>query len=252
MKQEKGLQKKFENIEGHLDRILSLLAEKKGLREKPLIFIGPSLSKENTSRLIDAEIWPPIARGDLPKALQKGFRWIGIVDGVFHQSLAVSIQEIRMAIEAGAKIYGGSSMGALRAAEAYPLGMTGIGTIYKWYRDEIIDSDDEVAVAFDPVTLKSLSIPLVNLRATLERVQALNLVDKKTSDGILQAGIDLPFPHRTYENIMDKFKSTSAADTRRLQELLVENEVDLKASDAEDLLRRIQSAYAKIHFSGVK
>jgi hypothetical protein len=43
-------------------------------------------------------------------------------------------------------IVGASSMGALRAAELDSMGMVGIGTVYQYYRDGIIESDDDVAI----------------------------------------------------------------------------------------------------------
>ena len=40
--------------------------------------------------------------------------------------------EIRSAIQAGWRVIGCSSMGALRALEAAPLGMLGYGMVYRW------------------------------------------------------------------------------------------------------------------------
>jgi len=250
MKQGKVPHQKLDEIEERLSRILNRIVEKKGAWEKPLIFTGPSLSPQSARQWIDAEFRPPIARGDLPEVVQRGFRWIGIVDGVFHQSLAVSIQEIRTALESGARIYGSSSMGALRAAEAYPLGMVGVGRIYQWYREEKIDSDDEVAVSFDPDTLKSLSIPLVNLRASLERLKSFQLLDEKEERELLKIAVRLPFPERTYDKFFFEYEKVSSQKAaQHLRQLLNENEVDLKAVDAQELLRRMQSDYVEAYSS---
>ena len=64
---------------------------------------------------------------------------------------------------------GAASMGALRAAELHGFGMVGHGRIFEWYRDGVIDADDEVALIYGPeeVGYPSLSKPLVNIRATL-------------------------------------------------------------------------------------
>ncbi len=65
---------------------------------------------------------------------------------------------------AGVTVVGGCSMGALRASELDTYGMIGVGRIYRWYRDGVAESDDEVAVTFHPDTLEPLSVPLVNMR----------------------------------------------------------------------------------------
>src|SRR5262249_22792608 len=91
-------------------RVLELEAElRRFLELRPLIFLGPSLDLEEAARILDAEFRPPIKRGDLLEAIRDGFRWIGIIDGTFHQNLTVSVQEIRHAMEQGVHLYGSSS-----------------------------------------------------------------------------------------------------------------------------------------------
>jgi hypothetical protein len=41
--------------------------------------------------------------------------------------------------------------------------MVGIGTVYHYYRDGIIESDDDVAIVFDPINHELLSEALVKL-----------------------------------------------------------------------------------------
>ena len=53
-------------------------------------------------------------------------------------------------MEEGIQVLGASSMGALRAAELHGFGMIGYGTIFEWYRDGLIDGDDEVALWHEP------------------------------------------------------------------------------------------------------
>ena len=52
---------------------------------------------------------------------------IGIVDGFFHQQPSVWHREILYALSQGVPVFGGASMGALRAAELADYGMTGVG-----------------------------------------------------------------------------------------------------------------------------
>src|SRR5262245_35548505 len=95
----------------------------------PVVFLGPSMPLADARRILDADYRPPVRRGDL-EALPGG-TLVGIVDGVFDQSLAVSPREIRDALERGVRILGSSSMGAMRAVELGAFGMIGVGRVFK-------------------------------------------------------------------------------------------------------------------------
>ena len=70
-------------------------------------------------------------------------------------------------------------MGALRASELDTHGMIGVGKVYEWYRDGVIESDDEVAVSTNPDTFEPISVPLVNIRETLKAALASGLLNKE-------------------------------------------------------------------------
>ena len=80
---------------------------------------------------------------------------------------------------------GSSSMGALRAAEMDTLGMVGIGEIYRMYKSGELESDDEVALVFDPVSGMSLSEPLINIRFTLNAGCEAGIIDAAARDILL-------------------------------------------------------------------
>ena len=115
-----------------------------------IVFLGPSLELSGAEKILPAEYRPPAKRGDLLAAAGRGATIIGLIDGVFHQESAVAHREILAAIKKGVKVVGASSMGALRAAEMDTLGMVGIGEIYRMYKSGELESDDEVALVFDP------------------------------------------------------------------------------------------------------
>lgn len=200
--------------------------------KRPLIFIGPSLDKHQASQIFDAEFRPPIRRGDLPKAIREGYRTIGIVDGVFHQAYSVSLQEIREACEWGVKLYGSSSMGALRAAEAYPLGMKGVGQIYGWYRSGEIEADDEVALCFDENSGRALTVPLVNIRATLQKALRNRQIDEVLAHSVLTYAQNIPYGERTSSRILEQLRDHGVKEV-----------VDQKALDAISLLNQIKKDY---------
>ncbi|KAF5430390.1 hypothetical protein C5S42_00430, partial [Candidatus Methanomarinus sp.] len=130
-----------------------------------VIYTGISLSWADARTLLDADYRPPVKRSDINiRPGKEKPDIIGIIDGVFFDRAAVGHREIISALKAGVCVVGGSSMGALRASELDSYGMIGVGCIYEWYRDGVIESDDEVAVTFHPETLQPLSVPLVNIR----------------------------------------------------------------------------------------
>jgi hypothetical protein len=92
------------------------------VRSQPIVFVGPSISREEAERHLGADFRPPCRRGDLEQ-MRRGCI-VGIIDGVFHQDLAVSPREILQAVDRGVHVFGAASMGALRAAEVP--GMRGI------------------------------------------------------------------------------------------------------------------------------
>src|SRR5688500_13179185 len=96
-----------------------------------IVFLGPSLPAQLARRLLpDGDLRPPIRRGDLDGIAAGAI--VGIVDGLFAQTLAISPGEIREAIERGVTVYGAGSMGALRAAEVPAV--IGVGRIFEMYR----------------------------------------------------------------------------------------------------------------------
>lgn len=122
-----------------------------------VVFIGPSLDQASAKSILpDAVFLPPVKRGDASAAAEKADIMV-IIDGVFFQDEAVGHREILGVIRSGVKVFGSSSMGALRASELDTLGMTGIGKIYQQYRSGEIIADDEVGLVYDAETGIALS-----------------------------------------------------------------------------------------------
>jgi len=117
-----------------------------------VVFLGPSLSLDKAREMLEADFRPPAKRGDIYRAAREGARIICLIDGVFFQDCSVAHKEVLYALEAGARVLGASSMGALRASELDAYGMEGVGMIYEAYRSGRLVSDDEVALTFDPFT----------------------------------------------------------------------------------------------------
>jgi TfuA protein len=130
------------------------------------IFAGPSLYGSPYRERFKSVLKPPVQDGGLlpiAQELPPGSA-ILIIDGYFGAGQALTITEISASIELGARLYGATSTGALRAVEAGPIGMIGIGDIYEMYRDGVYVSDEEVCLVHDE-KYRPLSVPTINLRA---------------------------------------------------------------------------------------
>lgn len=207
---------------------------------KIIVFLGPSLDIKSAEQILPAEYRHPAKRGDLITAARDGAEIIGLIDGVFHQESAVAHREILAAVKGGIRVVGSSSMGALRAAEMDTLGMVGIGEIYRMYKSGELESDDEVALVFDPVSGMSLSEPLINIRFTLKRACEAGIIDTAVHDALLTSARSLFYPKRTYRAMVSG--SVDAVDLKTRERFLAwvdTNACDQKRNDAIEALRYI-------------
>ena len=201
--------------------------------QRIIVFLGPSLERESAEKILPAEYRPPAKRGDLLRAVQDGAEIIGLIDGVFHQESAVAHREILSAITKGVLVIGSSSMGALRAAEMDPLGMTGIGEVYRMYKSGELVSDDEVALVFDPESGLSLSEPLVNIRFTLREAEHQEIITPQDHAILLASAQAVFYPQRTYGRIVSASGAAVATETReRFLTWVKLHAVDQKRKDA--------------------
>ncbi|MFH0903786.1 MAG: TfuA-related McrA-glycine thioamidation protein, partial [Methanobacteriota archaeon] len=169
-----------------------------------VVYTGTSINYHDAMKILNADYRPPVKRNDIKKLMRNPPDIIGIIDGVFFDSAAVAHREIMEAIRSDIIVVGGASMGALRASELDSYGMMGVGRIYEMYRSGILESDDEVAVTFDVDTMEALSVPLVNIRATLGSVVESGLLEHEIADSILDIARKLFYPDRNYRNIVSE------------------------------------------------
>lgn len=217
-----------------------------GCSMKVVVFLGPSLSHQEAREILsEAEYRQPAGRGDVVRAANDGADAIGLIDGVFYQQAAVSHREILYAIKKGVTVMGGSSMGALRASELDGYGMVGVGKVYGWYKEGVINSDDEVALVFNPVTFTPITEPLVNIRATLEGLLERRIVDDEEYERILKAGRAVPFQLRNFQRIVQR-AIIDGLDRGRagivLDSMMAER-VDQKRLDAIEVLKKLKELF---------
>ncbi|HMB45993.1 MAG TPA: TfuA-related McrA-glycine thioamidation protein [Candidatus Methanoperedens sp.] len=210
---------------------------------KPVVFTGTSISHSDAQKILDADYRQPVRRHDIRRLLKTSPEIIGIIDGVFFDSAAVAHREIIEALNSGIIVVGGGSMGALRAYELESYGMIGIGKVFEMYRNGIIEADDEVAVTFDEESNEALSIPLVNIRMTVESAMNAGILNSGQGTAIIEIARKLFYPDRNYQNVI--FESVKAGiitdiEKKKLSDFIQTNEVDIKRQDAILVLEKIR------------
>jgi len=214
------------------------------VRSKPVIFLGPSLSREKARKILDADYRLPAKKGDLLQLILKEVNIVGLVDGYFLQDYPPTpIEVYNLVRKRNVKVFGSSSLGALRAVELGKYGMIGIGKIFRLFRDGILESDDEVAVTFTDYT-NYKSEALIDIRYNLFLAQKYNIIDRSTGRSILKVSKQTYFPYRTYEDILDKCKSKYPEINSKIEsfrDYILNNRKSLKERDAVRLLKHIKS-----------
>lgn len=212
---------------------------------KILIYTGLSLPFSEAKEILDSHddievvYKRPIKRGDLSHDIKENPDIIAIIDGVFHQNSAVGHREILSVMKKGVKVYGSSSMGALRASELDVLGMEGIGYCYNEYASGNVTSDDDVAVMLNSETLEALSVPLISMNYVFTNAVAENIITKEEKDELIKITKETYYPKRNYAQTL----SQSSLDADKKGKLIdfIRTSKDIKKEDAKELLNHIKS-----------
>lgn len=207
-----------------------------------VVFLGPTLPVAEARRLLRARYRPPVAGGDVLRALQGRPRALAIIDGVFEQRPAVWHKELLWALAQGVHVYGAASMGALRAAELADFGMVGVGEVFRQYRSGALEADDEVAVAHGPAERghRPVSEALVNVRATLTAAEAAGVVTAATAAALLDLARATFYPERTWARLLDDATGAGVSELAALRAWLPAGRVDRKRLDALELLQLLR------------
>ncbi len=210
---------------------------------KPVVYTGTSISYSDAKKILDADYRPPVKRHDIVRLMKSPPEIIGIIDGVFFDSAAVAHREIIGALKSGITVVGGASMGALRASELDTYGMIGVGKIYGMYKNGVLESDDEVAVTFDGETMEPMSVPLVNIRMTVELGQEMGVLTKEQASSIVDITRKIFYPERNYRSIINgcvKNGVIGNSEKEKMLDFFKVHEVDLKRQDAILVLEKIK------------
>ncbi|WP_224369762.1 TfuA-like protein [Hyalangium versicolor] len=184
--------------------------------EDLVVFLGPSLPAEEARKLANCRVLPPARQGDVWRALSLRPRVIALVDGVFEAQPSVWHHELLAALEAGVALYGGASMGALRAAELAAHGMVGVGRIFEGYRERVLVDDSEVALLHADAEhgYRPLTVPLVNVRHVVAQARAARVLNQRQARAVVAAAEGLFYQERTWRRILESVRPSWPATTR--------------------------------------
>ncbi|MFL5351964.1 TfuA-like protein [Archangium sp.] len=169
-----------------------------------IVFLGPSMPEEDALALAPCRVLPPARQGDIWRALSLRPKAIALVDGVFEAQPSVWHHELLAALDAGVAVFGGGSMGALRAAELAPHGMVGVGRIFEAYhRGELVD-DSEVALLHADAEhgFRPLTVPLVNVRHAARLAQRAGVLSPREARALVDAAVALFYQDRTWRRVL--------------------------------------------------
>jgi hypothetical protein len=201
------------------------------------VFVGPTLHGETTASRVKR--FGPAAMGSVFRAVEAGYRRIGIIDGHFGNVPSVWHKEILFALSKDIEVSGAASMGALRAAELYPYGMIGIGRAYRLFRRGILSDDDELAVIHAPEALGfcPLSEAMVNIRFTLRKLRRLGMLDLPMEKALIGEMKSLHFSARTREHVGRGLSRIAGKnEALRIADAYAHAYVDVKRADALALI----------------
>ncbi|MBW4623880.1 MAG: hypothetical protein KME17_31515 [Cyanosarcina radialis HA8281-LM2] len=200
------------------------------------VFLGPTLPRNQASALLTADYYPPARKGDIYRLIPSGVKTIVLIDGVFHSTPSVWQREIMEALAEGIQVIGASSMGALRAAELHRFGAIGCGTIFEWYRDGMIDGDDEVVLHHggEEVSFYPMSEPLVNIRYTLLQAVRDRCLAPARAELLIAHAKELYYPQRSYRQLLQSpvLQDLSPLEKQQLEAYIRTRSVNLKRRDA--------------------
>lgn len=214
---------------------------------KPIVYLGPTLSREEAIKILDADYRDPAKKGDFLMLSRDSDekKYVGFVDGVFlHDYPPSPIEVYHLATRKNIELIGASSLGALRAVELEKFGMKGIGKIFQLYKNGIINADDEVAVTFVRENNILQSEAMIDIRFNLFLAYKKGIITNQTKKRFAKIAKNIYFPFRNYEDIIrlthQQFPSIYN-ELESFRSYILKNRDSLKARDAIKLLKYLKT-----------
>lgn len=214
---------------------------------KPIIYLGPTLPRDEAVKILDADYRDPAKKGDFLMLSQDSDekKYVGFIDGVFlHDYPPPPIEVYHLATRKNIELVGASSLGALRAVELEKFGMKGIGKIFQMYKNGIINADDEVAVTFVRGSNTLQSEAMIDIRFNLFLAYRKGVITNDTKKRFAKVAKRIYFPFRNYEDLINLTQKQYPAihdELENFRAYILQYRDSLKARDAVKLLKYLKT-----------
>ncbi|MDF5759111.1 TfuA-like protein [Spongiactinospora sp. TRM90649] len=202
---------------------------------RTVVYAGPTITPPEIRAVVpEAEVRPPVSRGDLLREDWNPGDTAVVIDGYYRERLSVGHKEIIWLLGEGVDVIGAASMGALRAAELGPYGMRGVGSVYRMYATGEVDGDDEVAILHGPAAMgyPAGTVAMVNIRHGCREGARAGLVPEAAGERIVRAAKARPFSHRTWPELARALDGDVRDCLATLERMIGAGVWDLKRLDA--------------------
>lgn len=196
------------------------------------VFVGPSRpAASGLNEWSGMAFHDPASRGDL-EALRLGCGDIvALIDGIVISGYSPSPRECASVLDTGARLWGCSSLGALRAVELRNVGMIGHGWVYERVMDRTITWDDELVAMLDQRSWSARTVFLANVRYGLA---AHSRLSSDEVDSVIASLREIPVSARTDSAITTKL-AAAGIDPPTIRIVLGAGS-DIKKRDAGSML----------------
>ena len=214
---------------------------------KPIVYLGPTLRREEAIKILDADYRDPAKKGDFLMLSQDSDekKYVGFIDGVFlHDYPPPPIEVYHLATRKNIELIGASSLGALRAVELEKFGMKGIGKIFQLYKNGVINADDEVAVTFVRGSNLLQSEAMIDIRFNLFLAYKRGIITNETKKRFAKIAKRIYFPFRNYQDLINLAQQQFPSiynEIESFRSYILKNRDSLKARDAIKLLKYLKT-----------
>jgi hypothetical protein len=200
-----------------------------------IVFLGPSLPVAEARALLPADYRPPARQGDVFRALEERPDALVLIDGVFESVPSVWHHELLAAHASGVRLFGASSMGALRAAEL-PGVMRPLGEIARRFARGTWNDDAAVTLLHgdESSAYRALTVSWVNVFATARQARQRGVLSPREAKALVAEAERQFYQARTWRTL---FEALGWREPRRAAVLA--ERVDLKAADARVALSTV-------------
>lgn len=183
----------------------------------------------------------PAVQGDLLRAVLEGASVIGLIDGNFEYAPPVRHKEILFGLSRGRAHFRQFEHERASGSECRVFGMIEIGEVYRRYVSADLIDDSDVALVHAPAEIGyiPLSIPLVNLVITLERMTAARRISRVEQEEFRGIAAGIFYKERTWKRLAKAMKLSSVADEIDLLKEVRASHFDVKRADALELCKAV-------------